>query len=370
MTMSWHDLLYRRRTRLVAAGVALVTCTGVAISDGKPIISDVEDITIAARRIESFEKSHSNRTRYGELEWRGGLALTSSHPSFGGWSGLAIDPDGHSLLAISDAGAYLTADLVHKGSAPVALKDARIGPIRAINGKPLTKNRDRDAESVALIAGDFKKGVVLISFERNGRIGKFAIENGDLRAPTGYFRQPRGTRRGPGNEGIEALTIIESGANDGAIVGIEENPVPGKPGHAGWIWVGGQPKSFSLAGLGDYSVTDAATLSDGTVFLLERRFRWTDGVRMRLRRIAPGAIGPGKTVQSEVLLSADLNQEIDNMEGLAVRELPSGEVILTLISDDNFNTLLQRTVLLEFALPGRKAPKEAAAREAPAAVSR
>ena len=41
------------------------------------------------------------------------------------------------------------------------------------------------------------------------------------------------------------------------------------------------------------------------------------------------------------------------MEGLAVHTGSQGETLLTLISDDNFNSLLQRTVLLQFALPAK-----------------
>ncbi|HVZ14607.1 MAG TPA: twin-arginine translocation pathway signal, partial [Bauldia sp.] len=47
---------------------------------------------------------------------------------------------------------------------------------------------------------------------------------------------------------------------------------------------------------------------------------------------------------------ADDGDDIDNMEGLAARPGPNGETLLTLISDDN-QSLLQRTVLLQFALP-------------------
>jgi hypothetical protein len=43
-------------------------------------------------------------------------------------------------------------------------------------------------------------------------------------------------------------------------------------------------------------------------------------------------------------------QDIDNMEGLSVHTGPDGESILTLVSDDNFS-VLQRTLLLQFALP-------------------
>jgi hypothetical protein len=38
------------------------------------------------------------------------------------------------------------------------------------------------------------------------------------------------------------------------------------------------------------------------------------------------------------------------MEGIAVHRGAGGETVVTLISDDNFNRLLQRTILLQFVL--------------------
>jgi hypothetical protein len=90
------------------------------------------------------------------------------------------------------------------------------------------------------------------------------------------------------------------------------------------------------------------------VVVIERRFRWLEGLRIRLRLLPADVIKAGATASGEVLLEADTSQEIDNLEGLAVSETAAGETILTLISDDNFNRFLQRTVLLQFALTDRK----------------
>jgi hypothetical protein len=48
-------------------------------------------------------------------------------------------------------------------------------------------------------------------------------------------------------------------------------------------------------------------------------------------------------------MEADLGDEIDNMEGLSVHRTPEGEIVLTLISDDNFSPV-ERTLLLQFTL--------------------
>ena len=39
--------------------------------------------------------------------------------------------------------------------------------------------------------------------------------------------------------------------------------------------------------------------------------------------------------------------QIDNMEGMALRTLPSGDVLITIVSDNNYS-LLQRTLMLQF----------------------
>jgi len=86
--------------------------------------------------------------------------------------------------------------------------------------------------------------------------------------------------------------------------------------------------------------------------VLERRFRWSEGVKSRLRLVRRDELKPGERIEGEVLLDATMAQEIDNMEGLAVHAGAAGEVIVTMISDDNFNHLLQRTLLLQFAIEG------------------
>jgi hypothetical protein len=100
-----------------------------------------------------------------------------------------------------------------------------------------------------------------------------------------------------------------------------------------------------------YDVTDLAFLPDGDLLLLERRFALLGGLGCRLRRMAGAAIAPGAQVDGEIVYESDGSHRIDNMEGLAVHR-EGRETIVTLISDNNFNRSLQRTLLLEFALVG------------------
>jgi hypothetical protein len=70
---------------------------------------------------------------------------------------------------------------------------------------------------------------------------------------------------------------------------------------------------------------------------------------MRIRRIAGSELKPGAVVAGTVLIEADLSDQIDNMEGLAIKPGPDGETLLLIVSDDN-NSVIQRTLLLQFAL--------------------
>ena len=57
-------------------------------------------ITINAQPIESFEPGNPGRIRFGPLEFRGGLELSSSYKDFGGLSGLRLFPDGERFMLI------------------------------------------------------------------------------------------------------------------------------------------------------------------------------------------------------------------------------------------------------------------------------
>ena len=93
-------------------------------------------------------------------------------------------------------------------------------------------------------------------------------------------------------------------------------------------------------------------LPGGGFVVLERFFSWRQGVAIRLRRLSLAAIVPGAVLDGPVLMEADLGYEIDNMEGLGVHRAANGDIVLTLVSDDNFS-VIQRTILLQFTLLDR-----------------
>ena len=213
----------------------------------------------------------------------------------------------------------------------------------------MLRKRDKDCEAVALFDGDLGRGTLLMAFERMHRIERFPIAERAVQAPVGSLRMPADARLMKGNAGIEAMTVIAGGPHTGAVIAYSERFPDSDGNHVGWLWIDGEPRRLGLRGIGGFDLTDVASLPDGSLIVLERRFRWTEGVRMQLRLVPVTEIAPGRMAEGQVLLTADLTSEIDNMEGLAVHRDTAGATILTLVSDDNFNPVLQRTILLQFA---------------------
>jgi hypothetical protein len=348
--------------RRVLTALAAAAAVGVAVpmharaeDDKGSAPAKAEAIEITARPIAHFERGRPDVKRFGDLEFRGGLVLTSPSKDFGGWSDLIVEADGNSLFAVSDVGAWLAADIKYDGTRPVGLTNARIGPMLTVKGRPLEDKREGDAESLALVEGNLTRGSVVIGFERLHRLGRFEIRDRELQAPTGYMKMPPEARRMSANQGLEGIAVLRAGPLKGSIVGFAERFTRGSGYHTGWIWTGGEPKSFQLRDIDGFDLTGAAGLPDGGLLVLERRFRWTEGVKMRIRQLTAAEIKPGARLDGQILIQADSGFEIDNMEGIAVHRGRGGETIITLMSDDNFNSLLQRNLLLQFTLLGNKA---------------
>ena len=151
------------------------------------------------------------------------------------------------------------------------------------------------------------------------------------------------------NQGIEAVALIRAGRLKGTVVVFSERLKDRNGNLRGWLIGGPSPGTIVIRRIGGFDITDAAGLPDGGLILLERRFRYSEGVKMRIRRIKAADLRPGKLIIGEVLLEATDRLNIDNMEAVAVHRGGKGEVVLTLMSDDNFN-MLQRSLIMQFAL--------------------
>lgn len=329
-----------RRGLLAGLGAAAVSAPARAQSVEPGRIP----IAISARPIENFEPRSPGKRRFGRLAFRGGLALSGSHPRFGGLSGLWRSRDGVDLVAITDNGFWLTAKVASRNGRLAGLAEAELAPILGASGRPLHRSRYYDTESLTIV-----DGIAYIGVERTHDILRFDWAEEGVEARARILPVPREVKRLPNNRGLEALGVAPAGhLLAGALIAIAERSESEDEPTAGFIIGGRQPGPFKVARHDGFDITDLAFLPGGDLLLLERWYRSLRGVGMRIRRVAGASVTPGAMLDGPYLIEADLGQEIDNMEGLSVHQA-QGRTILTLVSDDNFS-FLQRTLLLEFEL--------------------
>jgi hypothetical protein len=281
------------------------------------------------------------RARLGQLEFRGGLELVSPDPRFGGWSGLAVTPDGTELRAISDQGHWLEARIRHDPEGRLAgLDDVRTGPLLGVAGLPLAGKRDADAESLALLPG----GALLVGFEHRSRILEYA---GGLAARPRSVPGPAELDELPDNGGLETLLALR----DGRLLALSEALAEG-PFRVGWLREAEQWSRILYEPALDFDPTDADQLASGELVVLERAYSVIRGPRCRLVRVPADQVRPGATLRGELLAELSRPLAVDNFEGLSAVPGAAGRTLLYLLSDDNYDRHGQRTLLLLFELDG------------------
>jgi hypothetical protein len=330
------------RAALLAALAVLVPALAAARPVGfTPIKLDVSPIANFLRG--------SSATEFGKLEFRGGLQLSSSDPDFGSLSGLDVAPDGKTLYAIADSGFWFTATLAEDAGRLTGLGNARLAPILDRKGHVVSTKRLTDAEGLRLTTVDGRLAA-LVSFEQVNNVREYPGPDFS-HAASRPLKLPATVSGMKKNRGLESIAVATPAAGLGdAIVLVAERSLDEAGDNRAWIVGGPREGAFSVARSKGYDVTDAAFMSSGDLLVLERKIDFPSGLYARIRRLPGAAIRPGATVDGETLLEADLRYQIDNMEGLAVRDGPGGETLITIVSDDNQNRL-QRTLLLQFALP-------------------
>lgn len=337
----------RGRQSLTALAVVLIATT---VSSAAPIQRRVEPptrITIQAEPLPGFDNRDASRRQFGLLEYRGGFVLTSPFKEFGGISGIRVQPDGTNFIALTDKGWWLRGCITYAGTRPTGIADAEMAPILGPDGRPLSTRRWYDTEALAQ-DGD----TLYVGIERVNRIVKLDYGKDGLLARAQAIEVPPQIRTLPNNKGIEGLVFVPRNLPlGGTLIAFSERGLDRQGNHLAFLIGGPRPGTFSVKRNNDFDISDAALLPGGDLLVLERKFSWASGLFIRIRRIALAQIKAGALVDGPALFNADLGHQIDNMEGLSVHRAAGGEIVLTMISDDNFSTL-QRTLLLQFVLAG------------------
>jgi len=333
----------RTITALIASALLLVVISGDA--QVSPSATPPVAIEVRSEPITAFDVRDPSLRQFGLLEFRGGLVLRSSYEHFGGISAIRVAPDGAHFIALTDKGWWFRGRIVYEGTRPSGIADAEMAPILGADGRPLAARGWYDTESIAEDGGTLYVGI-----ERVHQIVRFDYGKEGLLARGRPIALPPGLRSLPPNRGIEALVFVPKGLPlAGTLIAISERGLDKAGNTNGFLIGGASPGNFAVRRSSNFDITDAALLPGGDVLLLERRFSWSSGLAVRMRRVALGEIKPGAVVDGPILFDVDLGYEIDNMEGLSVHRSAGGETVLTLISDDNFSAV-QRTLLLQFTL--------------------
>jgi hypothetical protein len=340
-----------------AAGLSTIAVAGQAraqLAAQPPPKTAVDDehsvgapvsIQVNARPIPAFDPRDRSYIRFGSLEYRSGLVLTSSYRGFGGLSGIRLDARGERFIAISDKGGWFTGRIVYRGREMAGLDDVEAAPMLLQDGKPIRSRGWYDSESIAL-DGSF----VYVGLERVNQLLRFDFAKGPTRARGEVVPLPPAARRLPNNKGLEGLAVVPKGRPlAGALIALSERGLDRDGNLIAFLIGGPQPGQFAIRRSENFDISDTTLLPSGELLILERKFSWLGGLGIRIRSIALNSIAPGAIVDGLVIFRADLGQEIDNMEGIDAHVTADGETVLTLVSDDNFS-MLQRTLLLQFAL--------------------
>ncbi len=322
------------------------TLLGVLISlIGFIAHAEVLNTPITATPIVSFDLNDADRTRFGKLNFIGGLVLRSSRAKFGGVSGLRILENG-TLIAVTDSGFWFHGQLQRsKQGIPAAISKGQIAPLLDGEGRPFGNKWFADAEGVT-IAKEF----VLVSTEQDTRVLLYRTGESLLRSKSIEIPVPSLGSRFRSNNGLEAIaTFPKNHKYVGNVLVIRERPGQDEIDNQGFILSGQIKGRFSIHIDKGFAITDADFLPSGDLLILERKFTMGRGAQVRIRRIDGATIMADAKLQGEIIFEADSNQKIDNMEGISVFKGPFGKTRIGLISDDN-HWPLQRTLYLEFAL--------------------
>jgi hypothetical protein len=331
---------------LLVAGAAVAALGAVLLL--RPLdagSAPLDAIEVSARPITQFHIGR-DETRFGPLEFVGGLELTANSRNFGAFSAFRFTGYGGEFVGVADTGLWFFGRIAHDaGQLPSGIENFRMAPIADAAGRTDGGKWDVDAEGLAV-----KDGIATVGFERNHRISQFridpdhmgpAIRNLDFLVPAKELRK---------NRGFETVAYAPpGGVQKGGLVVVSERSLDSGGNIFAAIIEGPNKGVFTVRRHGDFDITDGAFLPDGDFLLLERSFSYEEGVKMRLRHISGDAIVKGAVADGPVLFEADMSYQIDNMEAMDVWRRADGALMVSLLSDDN-HSMLQRNLYLEFIL--------------------
>ncbi|WP_370676563.1 esterase-like activity of phytase family protein [Pleomorphomonas sp. PLEO] len=331
---------------LLTALAALMTITTAASS------ADIAT-RVTARPLPAFSIAEPARVRFGQLDYVGGFEVKADRREVGGLSGLVISGAGRSFLSLSDDGFMVQAKIERDARGkPTGLSSASIRRLQTQKGSLPRDKVLSDTESIDVYADENGRPFGVVSFEQRPTVMVGPLGADGFVGSLVAIDLPKDVRRLQPNRGLESVAALPAGNSLGGrfiILAEEAERGATTENQPGWVIGGKAPVAFRVRRSAGYDLTDAKVGPDGRLYVLERTFSFLAGVRCRIRAFRLSDIRPGALIDGDVLFEASMSEEIDNMEGLSVWKMASGETRISLISDDN-HAFIERTLYLEFRL--------------------
>ena len=350
-------------TRVARRGGALHWVSAIAFLSAAFINANARPIEITSKQV-SLSSFQPSRLIYGKLAWKGGISLASSKDGFGGFSGLALSNDGKRFISISDRGWWLRGQFNFNAAHNiVSVANTQLAKLKIARKSKQRSAHWLDSEALAPWGPKGIDGDLLVGFERRERLLRYRHAKNAFPAKPRRLKHPKGLSTGPFNAELEAVGRFYAGPRKNWLIAISEENLDKNGNIRGWTWpnqskLKNKTKAFSLQRFEDYAITDLAVAPDGKSFYtLERSFNLPNLPGFALRKFNTNDLGKTKTLKGELLFAGRQPFfAIDNMEGLAVHKTKKAAIQLTIISDDNFNRSLQRTLIYRFEILPAKPP--------------
>ncbi|SFK92007.1 esterase-like activity of phytase family protein [Shimia haliotis] len=253
---------------------------------------------------------------------------------FGGFSALEVSEDGGRMVALSDRGVWVEADLKRQDGEIIGAENVRMSRVLHREGHFAKHTKWRDSEGVARLAD----GSLVVSFEGEHRLESFSFPGAKPHKMPWHNDFDAMSLNG----GFEALAVDARGvlyAIPEAAVGAENMIQIFALRNRVWT------RAFTLPRNKQFQPVGADFGPDGRLYVLERGFNGL-GFRTRVRSFE---VESGDVRNEKLLFSKGIAQH-DNLEGISVWRDEDGAIRLTMISDDNFR-FLQKTEIVEYVLP-------------------
>lgn len=322
----------RRRLRAAAAiGAGLLVGTFAwPVEREQPPRPALAELT--AERI-ALDPGDPRRRRLGGLVLLDIWEVSSRDVRFGGVSAMHVE--GGEVLAFSDSGSVFRFPAPEReGRHQLRIERLGRGP-----GDGRSKG-DRDIESL-VAAG----GALWLAFE--GRNAVWRYRRPDLAFDAAAA--PEAIRGLPYTRGPEAMARL----GDGRFLILSEGPAAADGTTPAFLFEGDpaltatRVRALRYRPPESFRATEAAALPDGRLLVLNRSFDIFRGWEAVLTVVDP--VRSGAVIEGRPLASFTGAVARDNMEALSV-DRERGRTIVWIASDDNFMPLVQRTLLMKFAL--------------------